>query len=200
MESKDFNKRFGDNSIMAPFMCGHSHIIYYNGSQTLKARLAQAEKSLCPDCKKKKLKKENEHIFVPYTYYKEHLKKARNIVVGEYDKETKEIELWVPKNKAAEYAAERIRRYYEINNTPPHNNESTLTILIKGNTRPIKDKLKELGARWTGNYWVFIITVQLEIDDRYNVWIPAEKNPEYYDLRKKLEALDCIADYSKVSW
>ena len=103
-------------------------------------------------------------------------------------------------NNRTQFRFRYLRRYYEINNTPPHNNESTLTILIKGNTRPIKDKLKELGARWTGNYWVFIMTVQLEIDDRYNVWIPAEKNPEYYDLRKELEALDCIADYSKVSW
>ena len=200
MEQDNFHKRYGDNSIMAPFKCGHWHKVYYNGQQTLRERLAQAERSLCPDCKTKKLKKENVHIFIPWGYYKEHLSHARNIVKGKYDKTNNTIELWLPKQRFDEYVAETSRRYYEINNTPPQNNTSTLIIYIKGNTMPIKDNLKELGAKWNGKFWQFTVTVALQIDDKRNVWVPTNINPEYYSLKTKLEKLGCIADYSKISW
>ena len=111
MAQDSFHKRFGDNSTMAPFACGHMHLVYYNGESTKLERLRQAEHSLCPKCKIEKLKKENVHIFVPYGYYNDHLRNARNIVKGKYDKSNNTIELWIPKKKADEYLAESGRRY-----------------------------------------------------------------------------------------
>lgn len=200
MEQKEFHKRFGDKSIMAPFKCGHLSLVYYNGEATKIARLSQAERSLCPKCKEKKLKRENVHIFIPYRYYKEHLINARNIIKGEYDKSNNTIELWLPQARVDEFVAESKRRYYQILNTPIKSNRSVLTICIKGNTMPVKDQLKALGAKWSGKQWIFAREVTVEIDRNNNVWIPPNINKEYYDLIEKLEKLGCIADYSKITW
>ena len=200
MKQDIFHKKLGDNSIMAPFACGHMHLIYYNGESSKLERLCQAEKSLCPKCKTEKLKKDNIHIFVPYGYYKDHLTTARNIVKGNFDNRNKTIELWLPQNKVDEFVAETGRRYYEINNTPPQNNRSELTIIVKGNTKPIKDQLKNLGAKWDGKHWIITVSVHLGIDNNHNVWIPKERNDPYYIIIYKLEQLGCIPDYSKINW
>jgi len=203
MAQNNFHKKFGDKSIMAVFKCGHKSLVYYNGQKTLNERIEQAERNLCPDCKREKLMRENEHIFVPWWYYKANLENARNIVKGKYDPETKKIELWIPKKKAAEYMAEKLRRYFQPINTPVQNNRCTMRIIVKGNTDPIRKELRQLGAKWSEKYncWFFFdIDIIIELDKYHNVYVPIESNPRYNELTSKLKELNCIPDYSKIDW
>lgn len=203
MAKSDYHKKYGDNQFTAIWKCGHRYPVYYNGKSSLNSRLMEAEKRLCPQCRDERLKKENEHIFVPWWYYKAHLENARNIVKGEYDPETKKIELWIPKKKAAEYMAEKLRRYFQPINTPVQNNRCTMKIIVKGNTEPIQRELRQLGAKWSERYhcWFFFdIDVSVEIDKRHNAYIPPESNPKYESLITKLKELKCIPDYSRINW
>lgn len=203
MTHNDYENRYGENKYMAPHKCGHSEPIYYHGKQDLRRRLIQAENSLCSKCKAKKLKKENERIFVPYWYYKKHLLHARNIVKGEYDKDSGKIELWVPKNKAAEYTAERLRRYYRPINSPVVCNRCTMKIMVIGNTEPISSQLEKLGGKKSTKYnaWFFFdFDLIIEFDRNHNGFIVPGCNPSYEYTVSELRKLDCIPDYSKIDW
>ena len=117
MKQSSFNKRFGDNELEVMFSCGHPGVIRYNGKKTLYERIEQAERNgLCRDCKEKKLKKENDHAIIPMWYYFKYLKNSRNIVVGEWRKSTKEVEVWLPHKKYMEYTQYMDRIFYELYN------------------------------------------------------------------------------------
>ena len=201
-------KNYRDNSIMAPHKCGHTEKVYYSGGEQAKIkRLSEAERQLCSKCKERKLKKENAHKDIPYSYYITHLKKARNVIAGKYKPDTKEIEVWMPWSKYDEYLAISQRIYYEIHNTPVKYNRSILTIIMKGErTKEIKEKLKEMGAKWKRinnkqSCWVFEnIMAYLEIDKNHNFFLPPEMNQQYYSIKAELDKLECIPDYSNISW
>ena len=123
MAKNSYQERLGFNSTKAVFMCGHKSNIYFKGEQMMLKMMAETEKKLCPDCRKERLKKVNKHVWIPFWYYREHLEHARNIITGGYNKETKEIEVWLPPKKLQEYVEYINRIYYEIHNSPIQNNK-----------------------------------------------------------------------------
>ena len=189
-------RSYNANKYYAKFSCGHKGYISYFGHSDLMKKLAKVEKDgLCPECKRKELMENSVCVNMPYGLYKEKYAHRRNIASGAYNKDKRTIEVYMPQKLANEYYAESNRVWYdgktlEIN----EGGYVVISLFIKGNAFPIKDKLKEIGFIWYDKHWNKKIVVFPAFEGSTK-WLPPKDNPEFYSTVKQLEELGCIANF-----
>ena len=184
------------NKYYALFSCGHKGYIHYHGRADLYNQLAKAEKSgLCPVCKMKQLKKNNVLVEMSYGEFMDKYNHKRGIVKGNYNNDTKKVEVYLPDKLAKEYIAEKERIYYDAEVIARDNNNNIVVALfLKGNSFKIKDTLKQIGFKWKNKRWQKEISVFPALFDekKTDKWLPPQNNPEFYSDINKLKDLGCV--------